>query len=150
PEAGDLIAVIGLLDLHGLPLKFPRARDPANARCDWAKQELERRVDRPEFHQFFAVHELEAWLLSQPALFGGLAAKAVAKIAREPERVNDKTPPAKFLNTAYEKETGRGYKKTTNGVALFAKLDPAIAAEKCPHLKAMLETMLDLAKAKGL
>ena len=39
---------------------------------------------------------------------------------------------------------------TTYGKQLFAKLDPAIATDKCPYLKAMLGEMLEMARAGGL
>lgn len=42
------------------------------------------------------------------------------------------------------------YKKTVDGANLFADLDPAVAYEKCPHLKAMLDTLLSLARHFGL
>jgi len=44
----------------------------------------------------------------------------------------------------------QNYKKVTDGKDLFARLDPAIAINKCPYLKTMLEEMLTLAKAAGL
>ncbi len=71
------------------------------------------------------------------------------KIAR-PEQVNFVEPPAKLPNALYKRRLKRDYKKVTDGRDLFAQLDPAIAVSKCPHLKAMLEEMLTLAKAAGL
>jgi len=34
-----------------------------------ARKELEKKVGHPRFRQFFAVHEIEAWLFSDPGLF---------------------------------------------------------------------------------
>ena len=68
----------------------------------------------------------------------------------QPEEVNFAEPPAKLLDRIYKQQTKRNYKKTTYGKQLFAKLDPASAAAKCPYLKAMLDEMLTLAKAAGL
>ena len=71
------------------------------------------------------------------------------KIA-QPEQVNFIEPPAKLLDALYKRRLKQNYKKVTDGKDLFAQLDPAIAVEKCPYLKAMLEEMLTLAKAAGL
>ena len=43
-----------------------------------------------------------------------------------------------------------GYKKTVDGQRLFAKLDPSVAAKKCPHLTELLAEMLQLAHDAGL
>ncbi len=64
--------------------------------------------------------------------------------------MNFDEPPAKLLDRVYQQHTGKGYKKTTYGKQLFAKLDPSIAAPKCPYLKSMLVEMLKLAKAAEL
>jgi hypothetical protein len=70
--------------------------------------------------------------------------------AARPERVNFDQPPAKLLNQVYNQKTRHDYKKTTHGKQLFAKLDPEIAADKCPRLKELLNEMLSLAEAAGL
>jgi hypothetical protein len=67
-DSGHLIAVIGLLDLYGARLPFPPNLS-TDGKCDWAKTELERRVGGSRFRQHFAVHETEAWLLSDPNVF---------------------------------------------------------------------------------
>jgi hypothetical protein len=67
-DSGRLIAVIGLLDLYGAGLEFP-LNSTTDTKCAWAKIELERRVGDSRFRQHFAVHETEAWLLSDPNVF---------------------------------------------------------------------------------
>jgi len=57
--------------------------------------------------------------------------------------VNFDNPPSKRLDSLYP----RGYKKTSNGANVLRELDPTAARDKCPHLKLMLDTMLDLAKS---
>lgn len=64
----DVIGVIALLDLYG-PDIYPDNLHDAPERYDWAKKELEGKVNHVKFRQFFAVHEIEAWLLSDPKLF---------------------------------------------------------------------------------
>lgn len=146
----DIIAVIGLLDLYGLPLIIPTSQKTVTERCAWAKVYLEEQVGHPKFKQFFAVHETEAWLLSQPGIFPEPMQEEVADNAPRPETVNSHEHPAKLLHRLYRKHYKRDYKKVTDGADLFADLDPAVAYEKCPHLKAMLDDMLSLARHFGL
>lgn len=89
----------------------------------------------------------EAWILSQPKLLPREAAKNVANLAARPETVNFNRPPSKRLNEIYNARISRSYNKTTNGKALFQKLDPAVAAGKCPRLSATLDEMLRLARS---
>src|SRR5437879_3271947 len=98
---------------------------------------------------FFAVHELEAWILSQPQLLPPTVRNALPGKATEPESINFKEPPAKLFDRLYRSGTGRDYKKLVYGKALFESLDPFVACKKCPHLKSMLDEMLRLAKASG-
>jgi hypothetical protein len=68
PSQKDIIGVIALLDLYD-PTFYPKDKTTALERYHWAKEELERQVGHPKFRQFFAIHEVEAWLLSEPNLF---------------------------------------------------------------------------------
>lgn len=146
----DVIAVIGLLDVYGLPLTIPTEHDTPGKQCAWAKQHLEQHVGQPKYKQFFAVHETEAWLLSQPSIFpAGLRIDLAAR-AQHPETVNNQEPPAKLLTRLYRARLHKDYKKTVDGANLFADLDPAEAYRKCPHLKLMLDEMLQLAHDCGL
>jgi len=95
------------------------------------------------------VHETEAWLLSQPSIFPTALQEEIAANTQRPELVNSHEHPAKFLHRLYTAHLNRGYKKVTDGNALFGKLDPAVACSKCPHLKAMLDDMLALARNIG-
>jgi len=146
-DSGGLIAVIGLLDLYGAPLSFPPnlTRDE---KYIWAKTELERRAERSRFRQYFAVHETEAWLLSDLGIFPAAIRDSLESYANRPESVNFQQPPAKRLEQLY-RANGREYKKVEDGSALFNKLDPNRAYERCPHLKMLLDDMLSLAKAAG-
>ncbi len=143
----DVIAGIGLLDLYG-PTIYPADRTDASSRLAWAKEHFERQVGHPRFHQHFAVHELEAWILSEPAVLP----RAVREVlpATPPEKVNFNEPPAKLLDRLYTSKLSRRYKKTTDGTNLFRALDPAVAYAKCPNLKLLLDDMLQLAQAAGL
>ncbi|KKK78336.1 hypothetical protein LCGC14_2844600 [marine sediment metagenome] len=148
PDAPEIIAVIGLLDLYGLDI-YPPKLTTVKERHDWAVKDIERQVDRPKFRMCFAVHEFEAWILSQPDIFPRPIQDALPKNVAQPEKVNFDEPPAKLLNRLYRSRTHKNYKKTTYGKTLFGKLDPTVAAGKCPYLKDMLAKMLKLAKAAG-
>lgn len=141
----DVIAVIALLDLYG-PIFYPEDMNTPDKRYKWAKHYLEEKVGQDRFFQFFAVHEVEAWLLSDPSIFPAQVRKQIEKLAEKPELVNNTNPPAKRLNKIYSTQTGKRYKKIVHGNALFAKLKPETAYKKCPYLRELLDTMLKLAK----
>ena len=145
----DVIAVISLLDLYG-PTIYPPDRQSAAEREHWGKAHIEGKVDRQRFQHFFAVHETEAWLLSQPEVFPPGIQKVLPKKATTPEQVNFDEPPAYLLDRLYKQVNKRKYKKVVYGKQLFDKLDPNVAHEKCPMLRALLDEMLRLAKAAGL
>jgi hypothetical protein len=149
PGSTEIIAVIALLDLYG-PTIYPDHLDSAEERLAWATKEFESRVGRDRFKVFFAVHEVEAWLLSNPELFPTPIRKALPAKTVRPETVNFDEPPAKLLQRLYRDRSGRTYKKVTNGKALFDQLDPQAVYDKCPHFRQMMEDMLQLAKRAGL
>lgn len=150
PRGGGVIAAIGLLDLYkGAP--YPEDKTSVKDRYEWGVQYYERLVDNANFRMFFAVHETEAWLLSDPSIFAREVQSLVKKPIRDrPESVNFDKPPSYRLNELYMQASERRYKKTTQGKLLFDRLDPEAASEKCPYLKQMLEELLGLAKKAGL
>jgi Domain of unknown function (DUF4276) len=139
----DVIAVIGPLDLYG-PNFYPPNKVSADERYEWAKQKLEADVDHPRYRQFFAVHETEAWLLSDSRICPR-ELQASVKAIQKPETVNFDEPPAKLLEKLYYQKYKRSYGKVTQGSNLFRKLDPLDAYNKCPSLQALLDEMLRLA-----
>jgi len=143
----EIIGVIALLDLYG-PTIYPEDKTTALDRYQWAKNYLENQVRHPKFRQFFAIHEVEAWLLSDPNLFTRGIRQALP--TKSPEEINFNEPPAKLLERLYKQHTKRSYKKVTYGRELFSRLDPNMAYSKCPRLKAMLDEMLQMAKQAGL
>jgi len=145
----DILGVIALIDLHG-PTFYPTDRKSADARLVWAKKYLEDRVQRDRFHQFFAVHEVEAWLLSDPDLLPPQVKRALPPKAKNPEKVDFDEPPKKLLQRLYREKTGRSYKNVMHGQELFSALSPDLAYGKCPQLKVLLDKMLELAREAGL
>jgi len=144
PQRDQILAVIGLLDLYG-PSFYPNHLTSAVDRNVWGKRSIEDEVDHPKFRQFFSVHEVEAWLLSQPELFPNAVRHAFPGRIAQPESVNFQEPPSQLLQNLYQAKLKQTYKKVTYGKDLFDKLDPAVAYNKCPHLKELLDEMLRLA-----
>ncbi len=145
PDRDKVIAVISLLDLYG-PTFYPNNMKDSDERYSWGKENIEGKVCHPNFFHFFAVHEIEAWLLSDPSIFPDKIQKSFPGKVKEPESVNFNDPLGKLLERLYEKKTGRSYKKVVNGRELFHRLDPNIAYMRCPKLKELLDKMLELAK----
>ncbi len=145
PRAEEIIAVISLIDLHA-PDFYPAHLAGASERYEWAKSAIEKEVGHPKFRQFFAVHETEAWLLSQPELFPAEVRGGFPGRIDQPETVNFNEPPSHLLNRLYRDKLRRTYKKIVNGKVLFDQLDPEIAYQKCPKLKELFDDMLRLAK----
>jgi len=144
PQKDEIIAVIALLDLYG-PTFYPKSVVTPEERYTWAKDYMENKVvQQPKFHQFFAVHEVETWLLSDSKLFPLEVQKAFPPKIIFPETVNFDEPPAKLLERLYPSR--RKYKKVTHGKELFGRLDPNLAYAKCPKLKLLLDKMLELAQ----
>ena len=144
PQSDDIIGVIGFIDLYG-PTFYPDHTVNAHDRYEWAKSRFEKEVNHPKFRQFFAVHETEAWLLSQPELFVPQVRKAFPTKVTQPETVNFDEPPAKLLERLFRQHLKRTYKKVVYGKQLFDKLNPATAYDKCPRLKELLDELLSLA-----
>jgi hypothetical protein len=143
-EKSDVIAVVALLDLYG-PAIYPADKVSVAERYKWAKTYLEGQVNSPRFFQFFAVHEVEAWLLSDPQIFSFEIRNSLGKKSEHPETVNFNEPPGKLLDRLFKQKTEHTYKKVTQGQQLFKKLDPFVAYGKCPYLKQMLDKMCDIA-----
>ncbi len=149
PGSDDVIAVVGLLDLYG-PTFYPEDKKTAAQRLKWATDHVQKLVGHTRFRQFFAVHEVEAWLLSQPDVFPSDVRKILPTKIEVPEKVNFDEPPAYLLSRLYRQATRKNYKKVTYGPNLFEKLDPNVAYAKCPNLRHLLDAMLKLAKNSGL
>lgn len=141
----DVIAVIALLDLYG-PTIYPANCTSAAQRLAWAKPHLEAAVDHPRFRQHFAVHDVEAWILSQPDILPLVVKKRLPGKVAQPETINFNEPPACLLERLYTETMKRGYKKVTYGDQLFRDLDASVVAQRCPSFRAMTDDMFALAK----
>jgi hypothetical protein len=154
-QGNQIIAVIGLLDLYLHPGNserqfYPADKVTADDRFTWAKQHIEKSVGNSQYRQFFAIHEVEAWLLSDTDLFDARVVKSLPGSIAHPETINSEEPPKKLLSRLYREKLKRNYKERVDGLNLFNRLNPEVAYSKCPGLKAMLDEMLTLAQARGL
>jgi hypothetical protein len=148
-RGSEIIALFALLDLYG-PTFYPGHALTATQRIVWAKRHFEKRVNHPRFRLYFAVHEIEAWFLSDTSLFPKELHKVLKSKAKNPEAVNFDKPPKALLKVLYREKLKREYKPVTQGFEFFSRLDPAAAAAVCPNLRAMLQEMELLAKKAGL
>jgi hypothetical protein len=120
-DFGGLIAVFGILDFYGTPLTLP-PNATVDAKYTWAKGELEHRAEHPRFRQHFAVHETQAWLLSDLSIFPAAIRNSLESYSNRPESVNFQQPPAKLLQQVY-RANGREYKKVADGYLAFESWD---------------------------
>jgi len=149
PDRDKIVGAVGMLDLYG-PNIFPDRLKTSADLYNWGKSTIEKEVSHESFRMFFAVHDVEAWILSQPDLLPfSVGQESHAKMER-PEEVNLHEPPAKLLTRLYRSEKKDQYKKLVHGKQLFDQVDPEIAYQKCPHLKDMLDEMLKMARDRGL
>jgi len=147
PAQSDIVAVIALLDLY---LPDPNEREVFEKGREQAVDRLRDWVDRKRFRMFFAIHEVEAWLLSSPDLFPDPIRQKLESRVKCPEDVNFDKPPSKLLEELYRNNRKKGYKKVTDGSALFRRLSPEIVYSRCPHFREMVDEMVALARAVGL
>ena len=147
---GEVIAAVGLLDLYE-GAAYPPDRTSAEDRYEWGVRYYQVLVGNERFRMFFAVHETEAWLLSDPGIFPSVIGEGIRREwAAAPEGVDFDDPPAKRLRGVYRTALRKKYRKVADGVRLLRRLDPQVAYEKCPYLKRMLDEMLRLARESGL
>lgn len=142
------IAVLAMLDLYNPSfdkLWKQAGLSTADDRYAWAVKHISDSVNHDQFRMFFAVHEVEAWLLSQPGHLRVKLSKPDLAKCSLPERINFVTPPSKWLNQRYNRDLKRNYRKIVDGNQLFSKLEPDVAYDKCYYLRKMLDEMEALA-----
>ena len=148
PKQRDIIAVVALLDLYG-PTIYPANLETVDDRYRWATEDIIKQVNRKRFRMYFAVHEVEAWLLAQPNLFRQEISTKLPGSVQQPETVNFDTPPSKLLGKLYSQHLKKDYNKVVFGYELFRMLDPNVVYEKCPYFAKMMDDLLHLAKKAG-
>ncbi|MBN1814385.1 MAG: DUF4276 family protein [Anaerolineae bacterium] len=131
-----VMAVVGLIDVY-----------PDFASADEAKQFLRRAVgDEPRFYAHAAQYDVEAWLLPYWDFICQRLGVRKAKPGAHPEQVNLEQPPSRRLNELYRTASPtRKYIKPIEMAAILRNQDLTVAANQCPELKSLLNTLLLLA-----
>ena len=143
PDKDEILAVVGLMDLYKTPYTH-EVNCPIRERILEETRHFEELVLQDRFRMFFAVHEYEAWLLSDFDKFDPSIKSKIASHARNPEEVNTDEPPSKFLKRLYSEYLHREYKKTVDGKVLMGRIDPQKVYEKCPNYRVMFDFFISL------
>jgi hypothetical protein len=139
----DILGVVSLLDLYG-PTFYPSRLTSASERRKWGIEYMQERVNDVRYRHHFAVHEVEAWVLSQPDILPTAVKNCLPGRVAQPETINFNEPPAKLLNRLYREALHKDYKKVVEGTKLFGKLNPDLVYQKCPSFKALADDLLFL------
>ncbi len=103
------------------------------------------------FFPHAAQHDFEAWLLPYWPRIQALAGSNRQTPSQHPESVNHGNSPAYVLRDVFRSGTKhRTYSKTRDAEAILRGQDLSISAEKCPELKAFLNTILNLSGGEPL
>lgn len=97
------------------------------------------------FHPHAAQYEFEAWLIPYWHRIQSLAKSGNKPPAAAPEAVNHGNPPSRVLKGVFSTGATRiDYQKIRHASAILRDQDLAVAAQVCPELKSMLNTILTL------
>ena len=134
-------AVIGLIDV------YPHFKSAAEA-----KQFLRQAVgDEPRFHAHAAQYEVEAWLLPYWDFICQRLKVKRASPGSNPEQVDLEQPPSRHLAELYRiAKPPRKYIKPIEMAIILGHQDIHIAADQCPELKNLLNTLLTLGELTPL
>jgi hypothetical protein len=130
--------VIALTDVY-TGSKPPEFKDAADAK--WKMRQWVGDEDR--FHPHVAQHDFEAWLLPYWRTIQKLAGHNRAAPSGAPEAVNHDKPPAHRVKEIFEIGKGRSYVKPRDALRILRDNDFSVAIERCPELKAFVDTILD-------
>ncbi|HXB74503.1 MAG TPA: DUF4276 family protein [Candidatus Acidoferrales bacterium] len=137
-------AVIALTDVYTGTSDFIDAADARRKMREWVGK-------NPKFHPHAAQHDFEAWLLPFWSEIQALAGNKKAAPTGPPESVNHTRPPSYHIREIFRIGTcPRDYSKTRDVARILRGKDLTVAANKCPELKAFLNTILTLSGAEPL
>ncbi len=146
PQKDDIIFTFGLLDWHGFKDKLPNNVKNMIEGPEAGSQYIENLVHQDKFKMFFAVYELEAWLLSEPDIFPNKIINELKNriSSKRPEEINFNEPPSKLINQLYIKHLNSNFKKVVNGKLLFEELDKNKVLEQCPYFANMISDIQNI------
>jgi hypothetical protein len=103
------------------------------------------------FHPHAAQHDFEAWLLPFWSDIQALAGHKKGAPAGPPEAVNHSRPPSYYIREIFRVGPRReAYSKARDAARILRGKDLTESANKCPELKAFLNTILTLSGAEPL
>jgi hypothetical protein len=132
-------AVIALTDVYtGNSNDFADAADAKEKMHEWVG-------DQPNFYPHAAQHDFEAWLLPYWDKIKRIAGSGRSVPIGQPESVNHMNPPSARIREVFRTGSrGRGYIKTRDAATILRGEDLMVAAQACPELKSLLNTILEL------
>jgi hypothetical protein len=139
-KRSSVVGVIALIDVvcSGRNRQFESAQDAIRFLKNAAPNEKRYRAHAAQY-------DFEAWLLPYwDAILAKLSLKKKPPGA-DPELVNHDQPPSRHLKTLYRKAK-LDYDKPRDALAILKGQDLLISAERCPQLKAFLNSLLVLAR----
>jgi hypothetical protein len=137
-------AVIALTDVYTGTNDFVDAIDAKRKMQVWVGH-------NNKFHPHVAQHDFEAWLLPFWSDIQALAGHNRRAPPGPPEAVNHHRPPSEHIRGIFEVGTCRNsYSKPRDANRILRSKDLTVAAQKCPELKAFLNTILTLSGADPL
>jgi hypothetical protein len=137
-------AVIALTDVYTGTDDFKDASDAKTRMSAWVGPE-------PRFHPHAAQHDFEAWLLPYWSEIQKIAGHNRGAPAGPPELVNHTHPPSHHLREIFRIGKCRDdYSKPRDANRILRGQDLSRSADKCPELKAFLNTILSLCGGQPL
>ena len=131
-------AVIALTDVYTGTREFQDAAHAKKLMREWVGPN-----DR--FFPHVAQYDFEAWLLPYWDVIKNLARHNRKAPAGAPESVDHMKPPSFHIKEVFETGKGpRSYSKTRDAARILQGQDLGIAAQACPELRALLNTILSL------
>jgi hypothetical protein len=137
-------AVIALTDVYTGTSDFVDAVDAKRKMQIWVG-------NNSKFHPHAAQHDFEAWLLPFWSDIQALAGHNRSAPAGSPESVNHHRPPSYHIREIFRAGACRDdYSKPRDAGRILRGKDLSISANKCPELRAFLNTILMLSGAEPL
>ncbi len=134
-------AVVALADVYP---DFVDAEDAKSKMRQWVGVQ-------PHFYPHVALHDFEAWLLPYWDRIQKLAGSNAALFGSNPETVNHGNPPAHRMLNLFESGKCRdSYNKPRDAGKILLDADLMVAIQKCPELKAFVNTILELCSKKSV
>jgi hypothetical protein len=137
-------AVVALTDVYTGTKDFANAADAKAKMRKWVGAE-------GRFHAHVAQHDFEAWLLPYWADIQRLAGHNRGAPPGQPENVNHNRPPSFYIKEIFAIGICRKhYSKPRDANRVLTGKDLVLAADRCPELKAFLNTLISLSGGEPL